>query len=218
METTNIVVVITATLQGGGVVFFLWKIINGLRAEVTALKSTIDAQTATIAVMDKRIAETEKVGELYRKLLKDLPEDLDNYRKVIARTKDEVIAEQQRAIEQKDDKLQELAKTRLREIELIERTANDIPKLRETLENTIDELQTKISAINFPVSPSSWFYRGSNTTGAPAHIRGLFSSLNSSRLKPLSPMLDLALTGLDPLDVPPAETPKQSEPTAEKKR
>jgi hypothetical protein len=43
--------------------------------------------------MDKRIQETEKVGNIYKKLMEDLPKDLDNYKAIINKTRDQIILE-----------------------------------------------------------------------------------------------------------------------------
>jgi hypothetical protein len=60
--------------------------------------------------MEKRIEETEKIGVIYKNLLSDLPADLDNYRAIISRTKDESIIELKNQQEETRRKLAEAEK------------------------------------------------------------------------------------------------------------
>lgn len=45
--------------------------------------------------MERRVQETEKVGNIYRDLLASLPTDLENFKTVLSKTKDETIVELQ---------------------------------------------------------------------------------------------------------------------------
>ena len=66
MSADQIVNVVTSLLQGGGIAVFLYFLIRGLRQEIRSLNKTVGAQKETLAVMETRIAETEKVGAIYK--------------------------------------------------------------------------------------------------------------------------------------------------------
>ena len=108
MSSEQIVTVVTGILQAGGLGYFFYYLIRGLRSRVTTLERTIKAQNETLNVMERRVSETEKVGLIYKDLLSNLPKDLENYRAVISKTKDEMILELQNANKQKDDKLKKI--------------------------------------------------------------------------------------------------------------
>jgi hypothetical protein len=78
-----------------GLGVFIWYLLQGLSRQVDSLKSVVNAQKDTIEVMGRRIEETEKIGGIYKTLLADLPGELDNYKKIISATKDEVILQLQ---------------------------------------------------------------------------------------------------------------------------
>lgn len=78
-----------------GLGLFLWWLINGLKTKVESLKGVVDAQKETIEVMGRRIKETEEIGGIYKKLLADLPKDLESYKKITSITKDEIILQLQ---------------------------------------------------------------------------------------------------------------------------
>ena len=88
----EVFVAIVQTLSLGG---FFYYLIKGLRAKIAALEGVIGAQKQTLDVMERRVQETEKVGNIYRDLLASLPTDIDNFRTVLSKTKDETIVELQ---------------------------------------------------------------------------------------------------------------------------
>ncbi len=105
--------VIPNILQTLGLGIFFYYLIRGLRLKITALEGTISVQNQTLEAMEKRIEETEKVGALYKNLIADLPKDLDNYRAIISRTKDDVILELNTEIQNKQKKLEEAEKQQI---------------------------------------------------------------------------------------------------------
>ena len=101
-------------LQTLGLGIFFYYLIRGLRAKITALEGTVQAQNQTLAVMEKRVEATQRLSDLYRNLITNLPQDLDNYRAIISKTKDDVIIEltsqinlQQKKLEDAQKKIQE---------------------------------------------------------------------------------------------------------------
>jgi len=108
MSPEQIVTVVTGILQAGGLGYLFYHLIGGLRTRIATLEGTIKAQNETLNVMERRISETEKVGMIYKDLLRSLPKDLENYKAVISTTKDEMILELQNANKQKDEKLKKI--------------------------------------------------------------------------------------------------------------
>ena len=110
MTPEQIVTIIVGVLQAGGLSLFFAHVIRGLKTQIGALENTIKAQNSTLEVMERRVAETEKVGRIYQELFANLPKDLENYRAVIAATKDAAILELQNSNNQKDDIIKSLRK------------------------------------------------------------------------------------------------------------
>jgi uncharacterized coiled-coil protein SlyX len=108
MTAEQITTVVTSVLEGGGIVVFLYYYIKGLKSRIASLEGTIQAQEKTLSVMEKRITETEKIGDIYRNLISDLPKDLENYKAVISQTKDNVIVELQNINKEKDAEIKRL--------------------------------------------------------------------------------------------------------------
>jgi uncharacterized coiled-coil protein SlyX len=84
---------LASILETTGLAVFIYYLIRGLRAKISALEATIAVQHKTLDVMERRVQETEKVGSIYRNLIADLPADIDNFKTVISKTKDETILE-----------------------------------------------------------------------------------------------------------------------------
>ena len=111
MSPEQIVTVVAAVLQTGGLAYFFNQVIRGLKEKVNSLEKTIEAQNQTLQIMERQVAETEKVGRIYKNLFSELPKDLENYKAIISKTKDDVIIELQNANKQKDERLKELSHT-----------------------------------------------------------------------------------------------------------
>lgn len=90
---------------------FFYYLVRGLQQKIIGLEGVISAQQDTLKVMDKRIEETEKVGNIYRDLLSSLPSDLDNFKTILSKTKDETIVELQNQNETIKKKLTMAEKT-----------------------------------------------------------------------------------------------------------
>ena len=104
MNAEQIVTIITNILTSSGVAVFLWFLIRGLKNQIGSLNKTIETQNKTLEVMEKRISETEKVGDIYRNLLDKLPDDIDKYKTLLNKIKDETIADLESAVQEKDEK------------------------------------------------------------------------------------------------------------------
>lgn len=124
-----------------GLGVFFYYLVRGLRTEISALKKTIIAQRHTLQVMEKRVEETKKVGDIYRDLLSSLPQDLENFKTVVSKTKDEVI------VELSDQNAH--IKTKLKEAE---RQINDSGNPRETVNAHLRVLSNLVSERKAPAS------------------------------------------------------------------
>ena len=101
---------VSSLAQTFGLGIFVFYLIRGLNSEIKSLKQTIDTQSKTLEVMDKRIEETEKIGDIYKNLISDLPQDIDNFKTIISKTKDETILELKNQHEATKKKLEEAKK------------------------------------------------------------------------------------------------------------
>ena len=136
MTAEQITVIITNVLTSGGALTFIYFLVRSLRREIAGLNKTIEAQNKTLEVMEKRINETEKIGSMYQSFVSDLPKYLDEYKEVIHKTRDEKIAELEKANQLKDDKLKSLTEIELRKLELQEKAIANLPNLIATLTET----------------------------------------------------------------------------------
>ena len=155
MSAEQITTIITNLLTGGGVAVFLYIVIRGLKDQIGALKTqivtlneTIEVQKKTLQAMETRVLETEKIGNIYRQFLEEFPKELENYRALHTKMKDDQIKLLQQANEQKDEKLKETAEIELEKLKLQQRALDDIPKLRKELIEVVDTLQQRFSVIN----------------------------------------------------------------------
>ncbi len=98
---------IVSILEVTGLGIFIYYLFRGLLAKINGLENVLVAQKQVIDVMDKRIEETEKVGGIYKNLIADLPDDIDNYKTIISKTKDDVILELNSQKEETERKLEE---------------------------------------------------------------------------------------------------------------
>lgn len=135
---TNIIVTI---IEGCGLATFFYYIINGLKRHIRALKETIEAQKGTLETMEKRIVETEKIGDLYKKMIETLPNDLDNFKTITSKLKDDTIAVLQKAVADKDEQLKSSQEEKLESIVSQETLLN---KLLKSFEDAKSEIQKSI--------------------------------------------------------------------------
>ena len=148
MTTDQWITVTTGVLEGSGLAVFLGFLLRGIKRQIFSLKATIAAQKQTLEVMDKRISETEKIGDIYRGLIKDLPEDLEKYKKIIRLTKDEVIKSLEEANAKKDIELKKAAELNLQQIESQEKIVQELPELRCSLIEVTKNLSTRLDALS----------------------------------------------------------------------
>jgi chromosome segregation ATPase len=185
MTAEQITTIITNVLSSGGVAVFLWMVIKGLKAkigglqgEITILNETIKVQKQTLEAMETRVVETEKVGNIYKQLTEELPIEIEKYKALLTKLKDDQITALEKANQQKDDRLKETAEIEIGKLELQERALNDIPQLRDQLINVVSTLEQRLLIVNqlsagSEVSPKP-------TKRTVAEIRDTMDRLNES--------------------------------------
>lgn len=150
----GIVTVVTGVLQTGGIITFVYFLIRGLRQQITTLNTTVEQQQKTLEVMERRVVETEKFGEMYRRMLADLPADMEKFKEVISHLKDATIAELEKANQSKDEKLKGLTELELKKIEVTEKAIQELPALREELLATVAAIQQRVeTALQYVPEP-----------------------------------------------------------------
>lgn len=121
--------IISAIIETGAIGFIVYMIIKGLKTEIKALRKNVIAQNETIKTMDKRIEETEKIGDLYKRLISDFPQALDDYQTVITKTKDSVIYELKSKVKEQNLTIDELREISTKGDKQTSERANIIGKL-----------------------------------------------------------------------------------------
>ena len=107
---------VRALFEGSGISVFVYFVIRGMRREISALNETVKHQNEIFDAMSKRISETEKMAESYKKWWEELQESYDKHKAALIRAKNEYISELEMAIEQKNDKLQAKAQARKQQL------------------------------------------------------------------------------------------------------
>lgn len=127
MNTT--IQIITGVIETGIIAYIVYIIIKGLRIEIKTLQSHVNTQNETIKTMDKRIQETEKIGDLYKKLVSDFPQALEDYQAVITKTKDKTIYELNSKLEEYELTIEDLIKRTKKASPELAKKASGISKL-----------------------------------------------------------------------------------------
>jgi len=133
MTPEQITTIITGVFEGGGVLTFVYFVIRGLKKNIKSLNSTIEVQSKTLDVMEKRIDETKNIGDIYKDLLKEIPDDLKQYKKFIRESKDALITDLKKSIKENNKKHKKEAEDSLVKIHEQEKIINDLIKARNSL-------------------------------------------------------------------------------------
>lgn len=120
-----------------GLGVFVYYLLRGLKDRVSSLESLINTQKQTLDVMERRVNETEKIGNIYRDLMASLPEDIDNFRTIISKTKDETIVE----LKNQNDNIKTKLKDAQHQIEHSGNPSNLIKSHLSVLKNLLDSGQ-----------------------------------------------------------------------------
>ncbi len=159
MNAEQITTIITNLLTGGGIVFFLGMWIRALRKQLDVQKNTLEA-------VKTQVSETQKIGDIYRKLFEELPTEAEKWKVTILKFKDERIAELEKAIQDKDEKHTNTVKIEIQELDRKYQALEDIPKLLGQVTDTARILEQTLStthqlvAYNEPAL-NDWINKGS---------------------------------------------------------
>lgn len=149
MNPEQITTVVLNVLVSGGVATFLISVIRGLKREIQNLNYTIDNQNNALGIMErKRHAETEKVGNIYKSLIDELPVAIEKYNEIIRKTKDSFIEELERANQSKDEKLKQVAELRLKEIEVVQPIITQLSTLSDKLHQTMNDVTVQLRSLD----------------------------------------------------------------------
>jgi diguanylate cyclase (GGDEF)-like protein len=132
-----------AFIEGSGISIFVYFVIRGMRKEISTLNETVKQQNQIFDAMSKRISETEKMAESYKKWWEELQESYDKHKVALVRAKNEYIMELEHAIEQKDEKLQAKARAELDMIAMQENTIEDLKRQAGETECQLAEMRER---------------------------------------------------------------------------
>jgi hypothetical protein len=184
MNPEQITTIILNILASGGVTIFLLFVIQGLRREIKNLNIAIETQNDTFEVIGKRItekrfSEIEKVGNIYKSLIDELPVAIDQYSEIIRKTKENVIEELERANQSKDERLKRVAELRLKEIEVVQPIITQLSTLSENLHQTMNEVRAQLHSLENISHMAPTLDLGTMWSRLKAHERsGLASNLS----------------------------------------
>jgi len=148
MNPDQITTIILNIIVSGGVATFLFNVIRGLKREIQNLNYIIENQNNALGIMErKRLAETEKVGNIYKSLIDELPVAIEKYNEIIRKTKDSFIEELERANHSKDEKLKQVAELRLKEIEVVQPIINQLSTLSDKLHQTMNDVTVQLRSL-----------------------------------------------------------------------
>jgi diguanylate cyclase (GGDEF)-like protein len=132
---------VKTVLEGSGIAIFVYFVIRGMKKEIVTLSQTVKHQNEIFDAMSKRISETEKMAESYKKWWEELQESYDKHKVALTKAKDEYISELEKAIEHKDEKLQAKAEAELDMITMQEETIEDLKQRAFETERKLIEMR-----------------------------------------------------------------------------
>jgi hypothetical protein len=136
------ITIISSIVETSGLGIFIFFLIKGLTRKIKLLEDQTKIQTDTLKIMERRIEETEKIGNIYKKLIEDIPEDIEHYKTFISRTRDDVIIElkeQNREIKEQLDSAEKKIKGSLKPEERIIKYLHALSKMVSTKDEDKNE-------------------------------------------------------------------------------
>ncbi len=127
MNNEQIVTIITSILETGGIVVFVWFLVKGIYAKLNSLEKVVITQKEAINALQARSSDAEKVANLYKDLVSDLPELLKKQKQLTNDIKDDIIHEQEKKLLTKDEAIAKLEK--IKSLETTTRNLSDKSKL-----------------------------------------------------------------------------------------
>jgi len=217
MHPEHLILIVLNILVGGIVIIFVFSIIRDLKREIQTLSNFIEIQSDALDVIGKRIAETEKSGNIYKSLIDELPVAVEKYNEVIRKTKETVTEELEKANQSKDEKLKLVAELRLKEIEVVQPVISQLSTLSEILQQTITEVRTQLRSLENISHMAPTLDLGNmwnrlkplEESGLASHMSSILSgttgkaSTGSGRFKPY--VIETAMTKYEPTAAKPTE-------------
>jgi hypothetical protein len=133
MTPEQITTIATGILQGGGIVAFVALYLRGVNRQIGALKGAMEIQEKALLTMEKRILETEKIGDLYKNFVSDVPKMMADYKAIVTTTHADISVKLEQTTREKLDAVAKLAEA--------ERT------LRELKDSDTDKRKTVLATI-----------------------------------------------------------------------
>ena len=96
--------------------------------------------------MEKRVIETEKLGNVYKNFVNDLPEFVERYKKFINDSKDEVIAKLEQD-QSTDENVKAAREVELKRLEIQEKMVSELPKLRDQLTAAFEAIEERMTVM-----------------------------------------------------------------------
>ena len=143
MNDLNTIISILNFLGLGGLGFFLYYLIRGLRERIANLSTLAQEQKQTLDVVRERAIEIDKLSQHYKKAMTDF-QDMG---KILEDRRQELVKELEEANKRKDEQLAEFKKVEIQEIELKAESLKRIPELENELQKTVKELRSQIEII-----------------------------------------------------------------------
>jgi len=217
MHPEHLTLIILNILAGGVVIIFQLSVIRDLKREIQTLSNFIENQSDALDVIGKRIAESEKSGNIYKSLIDELPVAVEKYNEVIRKTKETVAEELEKANQSKDEKLKQVAELRLKEIEVVQPVISQLSTLSEILQQTMTEVRTQLRSLENISHMAPTLDLGNmwnrlkplEESGLASHMSLILSgttgktSTGSGRFKPY--VIETAMTKYEPTIAKPAE-------------
>ena len=164
---------ITTILSSLGVLGFLWMWVRALKMQISEMRKTIEVQRKTLEAMKTQVSETEKVGSIYRQFIDELPSEIEKYKTLLTKLRDDQISELKIANAHKDERHKETAEIAIKKLELQHRALDDIPALIAQFEEIATTIERRLSTVDQLVNhipshrPATWKWLSAFSTIEP---------------------------------------------------
>ncbi len=111
---------------------------------MAALNSATERQQKNLTAMEKRIVETEKIGELYRSLYEEMPGAVEKYTKIMSRMRDDALKELDKAVALGDEGMQSFKEREVENIETQIGLISELPQLMSNLHEALEPLNERL--------------------------------------------------------------------------
>ena len=155
------------------VIGLLWMWIQALKDQITEMNKTIEVQYKSLEAMKTQVSETEKIGNIYRQFIEELPSEIEKYKTLLTKLRGEQISELKKANEHKDERLKETAEIAIKKLELQQRGLDDIPALIAQFEEIATTIEQRLSTVDQLVNhipshrPATWKWLSALSTIEP---------------------------------------------------